>query len=112
MHSLALTESKTEAGHGLAKHALEVLTKYYPGYAWYVRVDGGILEIKCAEIGRASMVRHVKKMDYDWGILDRDILRSAGEFLERARLKRGLATGELAKRLDGGERIRWQPRIM
>ena len=58
------------------------------------------------------MVRHVKKMDYDWNVFDRDILRSAGEFLERARLKRGLANGDFAKKLDGGERIRWQPRVM
>ena len=111
MQSIAMTESKSEAGHTQARHALEILTRHYPGYTWFVRVDGGIIDIKCAEIGRASMVRHIKKMDYDWGVFDRDIVRSAGEFLERAKLVRGASRGEIAKSLDGGERIKWQPRI-
>ena len=111
MFGVALTESKTEAGHGLAKHALEILTRHYPGYTWYVRADGGVIDIKAAEIGRASMIRHIKKIDHNWFIFDRDIIMSAGEFLERAKLKRGTSTGEVAKQLDGGDKIKWQPRI-
>ncbi len=111
MRGLALTESKTTKGHAVAKHALEVLTRYYPGYTWFVRADGGVLDIKAAEIGRASMVRHLKNIEHDWTIFEKDILMAAGEFLERAHLIRGVSRGELAKKLDGGEKIKWQPRI-
>ncbi|HEY6020313.1 MAG TPA: hypothetical protein VIY48_10530 [Candidatus Paceibacterota bacterium] len=111
MHGIALTESKTEKGHAVAKKALEVLTKYYPGYSWFVRCDGGVLDIKAAEIGRASMVRHLNKIEHDWTIFEKDILMAAGEFLERAYLLRGISRGEVAKKLDGGEKIRWQPRV-
>lgn len=108
---LALSESKTSAGHALAKHALETLTRYYPGYTWYVRADYGILDIKCSEIGKASMIRRIKDIDYNWTIFDKDIIMSGGEFLERAKLRRGTSEDVFAKSLDGGEKIKWQPRI-
>lgn len=109
MFDVSITESKSSLGHDIASHALEVLTKYYPGYRWYVRADGGVLDIKSAKIGRASMVRHLNSIQGDWTTFEQDIKRAAGEFLERASLRRGLATGERANRLDGGKAIRWQP---
>ena len=112
MQTLALTESKTEKGHSVAKKTQEILNKYYPGYFWFVRCDDGVLDIKSAEIGRASMIRHLKNTEFDWKIFEKDIIMAAGEFLERAKLFRGMSRGEIAKTLDGGEKIKWQPRVM
>ena len=106
--SLGVTESETALGHDVCKKALMVLTKYYPRFSWYVRADGGVLDIKCSALGRASMVRRLRDLDTNDNHFTKDIIRSAGEFLERGYLKRGGWDGEYAKKLDGGEKIKWK----
>ena len=103
-----LTQSKTAMGHDLAKQALTVISMAYPGYSWAVRCDGGVIDIKCAEIGRASMIRHIKDSDHDAAVFRRDLLKSVGEFLERAHLRRGRSEGVNAQVLEGGEAIKWK----
>lgn len=109
--SVHLTESKSELGHDLAKQALTVLSLKYPGYSWFVRVDGGIIDIKCAEIGKASMIRRLKDTDHDAAVFRRDLIKSVGEFLERAHLRRGKSEGVNARILEGGEKIKWKPKL-
>ena len=111
MFDFGLTESKTDSGHEVAKHALEILFKYYPGYKWYARADGGVLELKCGKIGRASWVFHQKDINGDWTTFEKKLIMGAGELLERAYLRRAQANGDHAKRLDGGEKIKWQPQV-
>jgi len=108
-----ITESETALGHDVAKKALLVLNKFYPGFIWYTRADGGVLVIKCNALGNACMIRHLRKLDYDANFFDRDIIRSAGEFLERGYMKRGSWDGDYAKKLDGGDAFKWKssPRI-
>ena len=108
--SMHLTQSKTELGHDLAKQALTIISMKYPGYSWAVRCDGGVIDIKCSEIGRASMVRHIKDSDHDAAVFRRDLITSVGEFLERAHLRRGKSEGVNAKVLEGGEKIKWKKR--
>ena len=102
------TESETVLGMDLAKQAMVILSTSYPGYSWFVRCDGGVIDIKCAEIGRASMIRHIKNTDHDAAVFRRDIIKSAGEFLERAHLRRGTSEGINAPTLEGGEKIKWK----
>jgi len=110
MH-MAITESKTALGHALAKQATEALTFAYPGHFWKIRVDAGVMFIQCATLGRVGMVRHLKNMDHDAEYLKRDVIRSAGELLERASIRRGANNGDDATKLDGGEKFKWRPRI-
>ena len=108
--TIHISDSHTTLGHDLAKQALLILSVAYPGYSWFVRVDDGVIDIKCAQIGKASMVRHVKDSDHNAQSFRKDILKSAGEFLERAHLRRGQSEGRNAKVLEGGEKIKWRPR--
>ena len=106
-----ITESATPLGHDIARDALAVLNKYYPRFVWFARADGGVLVLKCNAIGNACMIRHLSDVQHDAGHFTRDIIRAAGEFLERAYLKRGEWNGEYAQKLDGGDAFRWKPSL-
>lgn len=103
-----ITESKTVLGHDVSKKALVVLNRTYPGFMWYVRADGGLIIIKCAALGNACMIRHIRHTDYDDNFFTKDIIRSAGEFLERGYIRRGKWDGVYAEKLDGGKAFRWK----
>lgn len=76
-----------------AKEACEVLVAAYPNHSWMVECRQGVLIIKHAEAsgmrGRVGMLRKVASLDHDALARKRDYIRSAGEMLERAGLKRG-----------------------
>lgn len=95
--------SKDPANEGMAKNALEILCKHYPGHAWFVRIDGGCLMVYDFEIDqRHCMVQHYSKISSDQTTFEKSIARAAGELLERARLKRGEKRhGEQAIEVDG-----------
>jgi hypothetical protein len=107
--TVAIAESKTALGHAVAKSALEILSTYYPGYGWMARCDGGVLYITVDKIGKVGMCRHLAMMHHDAKVFKDDIVKSAGELLERANLKRGRSTGEFAKTLDGAKKFKWRP---
>lgn len=74
----------------LAKEVLSVLDEFYPGFSWHVLVRQGVMQIKnCSWSGTWGMVRKLKDVNYDAMVLKRDVIRAAGEFLERANVKRG-----------------------
>ncbi|RLD78860.1 MAG: hypothetical protein DRJ15_10665 [Bacteroidetes bacterium] len=69
-----------------AKNIGEHLLKHYPGHLWAVQVYQGLVIIKnLALSGNWGFVLHQDKMDND----GKDIVRSAGELLERYNLSRG-----------------------
>lgn len=103
-----ITESETTLGHDVGKRALLVLNGAYPGYIWHVRSDGGCLIIKCHALGNACMIRHLSQIQHDATLFTEDIIRAAGEFLERGFLKRGKWTGDYADKLDGSEKFPWR----
>ena len=76
-----------------AKEAAESLTTAYPNHSWWVECKQGALIIKHFEAsglrGTVGMVRHLNAMEADAGARKKDIVRAAGEMLERAGLKRG-----------------------
>ncbi len=93
----------------MARTIGSTLAGVYPGYQWWVRADvrHGFFVIHCGEINAAmasnmpyGMLMHVSKID-DAGLLRKKIIRMGGEFLERANLVRGRASGEMARRVDG-----------
>lgn len=78
-----------------AKRAAEVLTAAYPNHSWWVDCRGGVLVIKHFGITgeRMGMVRHTSALSQDWRTFKTDIIRAAGELLERAGKKRGAFDG-------------------
>lgn len=88
-----------------AKEALQALTKHYPGYSWHIQIGGGILMIKNFTLdwrGRWGMALDFTDMASDHTRLVRSVVRAAGEFLERAHVKRGgKPDGFIATTLEG-----------
>jgi hypothetical protein len=83
-------DAKNPQDHALGKEVLEVLDQFYPGHSWYVFVGGGVLQIKNLSFSsKWGMVRKLKNIQHDAMVRKREIIRAAGEFLERANLKRG-----------------------
>lgn len=79
-------------GEELAKTALKRLCDLYPGYSWIVEVNGGCLIIRNYTLdwrGRYCMVLKLSDVQHDHTRLIRNLQTAAGEFLERAHMKRG-----------------------
>lgn len=91
----------------LAKQAVEALAQHYPGYSWFVEVRDGLLMIRNYEVewrGRYCMVRKLGQIQHDYGRMVKEVVRAAGEYLERANLRRGTARdGEMSKSLEGAD---------
>lgn len=86
----------------LAKRAADLLNKHYPGHLWAVNVNsestGGVMVIKNYRISyRYGFTLHLNKLDTEL----KKVVRAGGEFLERAHMRRGMARGNLASRIDG-----------
>lgn len=101
--------SGTESERTIAKASVEALVKHYPGYSWFVEVRDGLLMIRCAELdwrGRYCAVRKLGQVQHDYGRLVREVLWAAGEYLERAGLRRGHAVeGERAQKIEGADKF-------
>lgn len=96
------TESADPANLPMCKEIAEYLAGAYPGYPWHVRIDGGLLIIKNMKISTTwAMVRKYRDIAQDAGQRKRDVVRAAGEFLECAHMRRGIASGERASTLEG-----------
>ena len=105
------THLSAEPGHSvelddmlLAKRIIKVLNDHYPEHLWAVHVnsEGGVVIIKNFRISfRYGMVLHLKNVYADPSL--KRVIQFAGEFLERANMKRGRATGEFAEKLEGAK---------
>ncbi len=69
---------------------LEVLTTIYPGHPWAVRVyDGGFFIRHLDFPSQWGMNCKYRDFAHDAAVLKREIILKAGEWLERANMKRG-----------------------
>lgn len=77
----------------MAKETAETLVATYPNHSWWVEVKGGVLIIKHMEASGSrciiGMLRHITQLHSSYKERKKEILRAAGELLERARLPRG-----------------------
>jgi hypothetical protein len=100
--TILYTEGGTQAQQDEAHQVLAVLCAAYPGHPWAVRVDQGIVFIRHLELGSNwGMNTKWRNIDHDAGVFKREIIRKAGEFLERAGLVRGRANGDEIARVEG-----------
>ena len=74
----------------LAKSMLHDIVSAYPGHAWFVTIKGGVIHIKDLDLNdKWGMALHYSQLKGDANDRKRSLIRSAGEFLERANLMRG-----------------------
>jgi hypothetical protein len=81
---------------------LEILCEVYPGHPWATLVRGGIVFVRHLGLGKNwGMVRKYKDITHDSAVFKKEIIMAAGEFLERASLKRGRSTGDEITHFEG-----------
>lgn len=103
-------EGATQAQEDEANAILEVLTLAYPGHPWGVRVYEGGFFIRHLDFPtNYGMNCKYKKNGYSASAMKKEIIFMAGEWLERAGLKRGaFVEGDSIKSVDGVP-LKFQP---
>lgn len=101
---ILFSEGATKAQEAEANDILEALTVAYPNYPWGVRVYGD-------STGGGFFIRHLglpsnygmncTKKFYSSSQLKKEVITAAGEFLERAGLKRGRGNDDEIRRVEG-----------
>ena len=96
-------EGATQAQIDEAHVILEVLCFAYPGHPWAVSVyDGGFFIRNLKFPKNWGMNCHTRNVDHDAAVMKREIILMAGEWLERAGMKRGRHDADQEiKRLEG-----------
>lgn len=96
------TEGATKAQESEAEGIIGVLCDAYPGHPWAVRVyDGGFFIRHLEFPGNWGMNCKYKDFGHDAAVFKRTIILMAGEWLERAGLKRGRANEDETKWVEG-----------
>lgn len=92
-----------------AKEAAEFLVAAYPNHSWWVDCRQGVLIIKHMEAsgqrGQIGMLRHLSSLGADAAQRKKEVLRGAGELLERAYMPRGARTDDPVTKFDGDAAI-------
>ncbi len=87
-----------------AKDVAETLTTVYPNHGWWIECRGGVLIIKHLEAsgarGLIGMLRKLDLLPSDTTALKKEIIRAAGELLERANMPRGDRTEDPVKSFE------------
>ena len=85
------TEHDSDAG--MAEQILADLCRAYPGHGWFVVIRGGVVHVKDMDINEHwGMALKYSQIKADAQDRKRQVIRAAGEFLERANLRRGAKT--------------------
>lgn len=108
-----IVEADDDRDDSKASEVMKMLCDAYPGHPWHVRIGRGVIIIKHLKLStQFGMCRHYDRVTFDAGVLKRDIIGAAGEFLERAGLTRGRAKeGDYAKSVDGVPEKRLLPMV-
>ena len=102
--ALIYCDGENELAKAYAKRAAEALVLAYPNNSLWVECRGGLLIIKHFAIsGQVGMVRHTSALDASSAIFQKEIIRAAGELLERAGLARASYSGEEVEDFEGEE---------
>ena len=95
-------DTEHTADEPMAEQMLADLCQAYPGHAWFVVIKGGIVHVKDLDLhANWGMCLHYSPIKGDAKDRKRDVLRAAGEVLERANLKRGANEGKRVLHVEG-----------
>lgn len=96
-----IVEAEHSVDEPVAAEIARALCEAYPGHPWHVNIIGGVIVIKNMRFSaKWAMVREYGLI-HDATKLKHECVMAAGEFLERARVRRGAATGERVVSIDG-----------
>lgn len=100
------TYSETKAQESDADKVMAILCTAYPGHPWAVSVYQGVIFIRHLQLGNLTNKQY--GMNIKWGdvnhdaaVLKKKVILYAGEWLERAGLKRGRENGDQIERVEG-----------
>lgn len=86
----------------LAGRILRTLCDHYPGHGWFVLIRGGVIQVKDMDIHpNWGMALHYTQVTNDDKAMRQSVVRAAGEFLERAGIKRGEKGEEWGGSVEG-----------
>ena len=86
----------------MAGEMLHALVQHYPGHDWFVMIRGGIVQIKISDWSSEwGMAVHYSDIAGDAKVRKQKTVAAAGEFLERASMRRGAKTDERLRRIEG-----------
>lgn len=89
-------EGKTKSQQDTANQILQLLDVCYPNHPWAVRVGDGFIFIRHLAFGTNwGMNIKTKEVDHDAAVLRRKVIMLAGEWLERAGLRRGVGEDQI-----------------
>ncbi len=95
------SEGATKLQEDEATMILDALTVAYPGYPWGVRVYDGGAFIRHLDFPSNWGMNVKLRKSYSASQLKREVILMAGEWLERANLKRGRANDDEIGRVEG-----------
>lgn len=86
----------------MAREIVNTLSTSYPGHGWFVTIKGGIVQVKNLDWSEKwGMVIHYSQLGNDAKVRKQQIVLKAGEFLERANVKRGAKTEQAVRHIEG-----------
>lgn len=96
-------DTEHDSDETLAKEILGIVLHAYPGHGWFVVIRGGVVHVKDMDLNpNWGMCLHYTQMKDDATERKRQVLRAAGEFLERANMRRGAKDmGQVVRHVDG-----------
>lgn len=91
-----IVEADDDKDDSKAAEVMAILCEAYPGHPWHVRIGKGVIMIKHMKFSNSwGMCRHYDAVTFDAKVLKHSIVFAAGEFLERANVRRGKADEDL-----------------
>lgn len=98
LYQEGMTDAQEAEAHGI----LEVLSFAYPGHPWAVTVKENMFFIRHLDFpGNWGMKVTFSKVAYSSSAFKKKVIFMAGEWLERANLKRGRSDDTVATFVDG-----------
>jgi hypothetical protein len=86
----------------LAAEIVHTLSTAYPGHGWFVLIKGGLIHVKNLDWSdKWGMALHYSMVGNDAKVRKQQVIQKAGEFLERARVKRGAKDDQLVTSVEG-----------
>lgn len=95
-------DTEHDRDEAMASEILRYVVDAYPGHGWFVLIRGGIVQVKDMDIHpQWGMALHYSQLKSDAADRKKQVIRAAGEFLERANLRRGRKTDDVAMKVEG-----------
>ena len=102
MNNIVGFDCQDKRDEPMAGEILRTLVDHYPGHDWFVLIRGGVVQIKNQEWSNEwGMSVYYSDIAHDAQARKVGVVRAAGEFLERANMRRGARTGKRIKRIEG-----------